>query len=234
MNIYITGDIHGDINRINVIKEVCKANNTTTDDLLILLGDVGINYYQDLRDRIRKDLLSKIPITFLCVNGNHEIKPQHTDKYTEKRMFGNMVYYEPDYPNVLFLKDGERYTINGKSYLVLGGAYSVDKDYRIRRGWNWFKDEQLTPEEQEKILNYVKGREYDIILSHTCPDTWQPRELFLPMIDRSTVDNRTELWLEKIKNNISFQNWYFGHFHGDKSVPEEKYEMFYKKIKKLE
>lgn len=40
--IYITGDTHRDFNRI---KEFCKKLNTTKDDIMIILGDAGINYY---------------------------------------------------------------------------------------------------------------------------------------------------------------------------------------------
>lgn len=230
MSVYITGDIHGDIQRINAIKDFCISKKTTTEDVFILLGDVGINYYGDIRDKIRKDIMGSIPVTFLCINGNHEEKPQNIDTYTEKFIFNNAVYYETSYPNILFLKDGETYTINNKNYLVLGGAYSVDKYYRIHRGWKWFKDEQLSEEEQTNILNHISGGKWDYVLSHTCPDTWTPTELFLPSIDQSTVDHSTELWLEKVKNNIKFKKWYFGHFHGEKENTELNYEMLYNKI----
>lgn len=59
-------------------------------------------------------------------------------------MFGGKAFIEKEYPNLIFAKNGELYTIGGKSVLVIGGAYSVDKDYRITYGYRWFKDEQLT------------------------------------------------------------------------------------------
>lgn len=40
MNIYLTGDTHGRFERIECF---CKDNDTTPDDLLIILGDAGIN-----------------------------------------------------------------------------------------------------------------------------------------------------------------------------------------------
>lgn len=45
--IYITGDTHGDFSRIN---DFCFKNKTTTDDIMIILGDAGINYYGAKRD----------------------------------------------------------------------------------------------------------------------------------------------------------------------------------------
>ena len=41
-----------------------------------------------------------------------------------------MVYYEEEFPSILFAKDGEVYDFNEKSVIVIGRAYSVDKYYR--------------------------------------------------------------------------------------------------------
>ena len=51
-------------------------------------------------------------------------------------------------------KCGEIYNINGKSILVIGGAYSVDKEYRLLKGWSWFKDEQPNKEIEEPTSQY--------------------------------------------------------------------------------
>lgn len=45
--IYITGDTHRKFTRI---QKFCKQNKTTKDDVMIILGDAGINYYDDYRD----------------------------------------------------------------------------------------------------------------------------------------------------------------------------------------
>ena len=59
-NIYITGDTHSNFERIN---EFCHENNTSKEDLMIILGDVGVNYFEDKRDYKLKRLLENIPIT---------------------------------------------------------------------------------------------------------------------------------------------------------------------------
>ena len=41
----------------------------------------------------------------------------------------------------MFAKDGEVYNFNGVSTLVIGGAYSVDKYYRLALGYNWYESE---------------------------------------------------------------------------------------------
>ena len=103
-------------------------------------------------------------------------------------MFGGKVFIEDDYPNLIFAKDGEVYNIDGKSVLVIGGAYSVDKEYRIMYGHKWFKNEQLSVKEINDILEKVKGKHFDIVLTHTCPYKHEPREVFMQGLDQSKVD----------------------------------------------
>lgn len=49
--IYITGDTHGDFGR--VVKS-CEQMETEKEDVLIILGDAGINYYGGKRDQKTK------------------------------------------------------------------------------------------------------------------------------------------------------------------------------------
>lgn len=209
---FLTGDTHGVFNRIEIF---CRENNTTKDDILCILGDAGINYYLNKRDYMLKQVLQDLPITLFCIHGNHEERPFNIPTYKEKEWNNGMVYYEEEFPNLLFAKDGEIYTINGKKCLVIGGAYSVDKGYRLLKGWSWFKDEQPSKE----IVKYVekqiaKQKEFDIVLSHTCPINTEPKHMFLPFIDQSKVDKTTELILQRVADLITFDAWYFGHFHG--------------------
>ena len=79
------------------------------------------------------------------------------------------MYYEEEYPNILFAKDGEVYDFNNHKVLVIGGAYSVDKYFRLVRGYNWYESEQpndKTKSKVRKVLNNLDNK-IDIILSHT-------------------------------------------------------------------
>ena len=156
--IYITGDTHGDFNRI---KEFCRNNETTKDDVLVILGDVGINFYPPSNHgtKKRKKQLSDLPITLFCIHGNHECRPGNISSYIITERFGAKVYIEEEYPNLLFAKDGEIYNINGNKCLVIGGAYSVDKYYRA---YTWY---QKVVEMDETVLtdlyNIVNGDDAD-------------------------------------------------------------------------
>ena len=146
-------------------------------------------------------------------------------------MFGGKVFIEEEFPNLIFAKNGETYSIDGKKVLVIGGAYSVDKNYRIIYGYQWFKDEQLSENEKETILNKYKGKEVDIILSHTCPRKYEPTEVFMSGIDQSKVDKSMEDFLDKIEENVKYSKWYCGHYHTEKKI--DKLEFMFGRIKVL-
>ena len=213
--VYITGDTHREFERV---EEFCEEYGTTDDDVLIILGDVGINYYLDDRDNEVKEELSQLPITLLCIHGNHEERPELINSYTEKMWKGGLVYFEEDYPNILFAKDGEIYDFDGRKAIAIGGAYSVDKYYRLYYNLAWFESEQP----DECIKRYVEnklesvGWKVDYVLSHTGPLKCLPYEKFLPNIDQSKVDKSTEEWLDYIEDNLNYETWYFGHFHCNK------------------
>ena len=50
--IYITGDTHGQFERI---ENFCRRYGTGKDDVMIILGDAGINFSGGLRDQIKKE-----------------------------------------------------------------------------------------------------------------------------------------------------------------------------------
>ena len=57
---------------------------------------------------MKKKFLESLPITFFCIHGNHEQRPQTIDSYKEKQWHGGIVYYEEEYPVFCFLtKSGE-------------------------------------------------------------------------------------------------------------------------------
>ena len=220
--VYITGDAHRDFSRLYKLKE-------NKDDMLIVLGDAGINYYLNEEDIRYKEYLKKFKLKIFCIRGNHEERPENINTYKEVEMFGGKVFIEEDYPNLIFAKDGEIYNIDSKSVLVIGGAYSVDKEYRLMYGHRWFKDEQLTKEEMDTILEKVKGKHFDIVLTHTCPYKYEPREVFMQGLDQSKVDKSMEHFLDEIEENISYDKWYCGHYHTEKQI--DKLEFMFGRIK---
>ncbi len=232
---YITGDKHGDFKEI---KRFVKISNLSKDDVVIVLGDSGVNYYTDLRSRRYKHAANELGIKLFCIHGNHEARTETLSEYIESEFWGGRVLVDPEFPNTIFAIDGEVYQIptkNGiKETLVIGGAYSVDKMYRISRGYNWYNDEQPSDEIKNKVEKVLEERnlKIDIILSHTCPLRYEPIEWFLSGIRQDLVDKSTEEWFDKLLDKIIyFEKWYCGHYHGDKQI--DKIEFMFHNIKEL-
>ena len=220
--IYITGDTHGHFGRV---AEFCERIPTEKEDVLIILGDAGINYYGGEHDQIRKEILESLPITIFAIHGNHEMRPQSIRTYHEAEWSGGTVYVEDKYPHIFFAKDGEVYNIGGQRTFVIGGAYSVDKAYRLLRGYGWWPDEQPSDEIKRRVEEKLEQLHWDVdvILTHTAPLRYEPVEVFLPGIDQSKVDKSTEQWLGKIEKKLNYEKWYCRHYHTAKKIDKVEF-----------
>lgn len=233
--LFIRGDCHGNF---DFLPYFCEDNHTTVDDILIILGDAGILYYgsNKWREKYLKGYICNYPITLLCIRGNHEASPEDRGMpLCYEPLVGGEVYRESEFLNILYAIDGGVYRINNKTFLAIGGAYSVDKFYRLANDWYWNPHEQLSQEQMNNIYELTKNKHYDYVLTHTCPFSWQPTDLFLKGLDQSAVDNSMELWLEKLSHNIDFNHWYFGHYHDDRLdiCGDNKVTMLFNKILEL-
>lgn len=220
--IYITGDTHGNFVRIDTF---CRRMETRKTDTMVVLGDAGFNYYRSVKDDGAKQFASKFPIKLLCIHGNHEIRAQNIPTYKETTYRGGKVLYEEAYPNILFAIDGEVYDLDDFKCIVIGGAYSVDKFYRLERGFGWWPDEQPSDEIKAAVEAKLTAldNKIDIILSHTCPLRYEPTEAFLKFIQQDTVDKSTEEWLGKIEERLDYRKWYCGHYHTRKKIDKVQF-----------
>lgn len=215
--VFVRGDTHG---YFDWLPQWCEENHTTKNDILIILGDAGIMYYgpKKTREKYLKEFISKCPITLMCVRGNHEERPANYSStcfeiWNIDPVVEDGCYFEPDYPNIKYIADGSIFYLNDKRCLAIGGAYSIDKEYRLLMGWRWFADEELTDEEMCNILDKIDHQSFDYVFTHTCPEAWQPTDLFINSIDQSKVSKRMEQFLTTVSEIINFKHWYFGHFH---------------------
>lgn len=249
-NWIITGDTHGGMATITRIGNINRNMSCIPEETgIIILGDAGLNFYLNKTDKKYKKLLNSQGYHIYCVRGNHEERPENIPGMTleNDENVGNMTWVEKDYPNIRYFADGGNYMIGNHSVLVIGGAYSVDKYWRLQRaGYSakeaqdadpkkcgWFKGECLTQEEMDAITENVKGKGFDFVFSHTCPLDWEPTDLFLGCIDQSTVDKSMENWMNELKETFHWGVWCFGHFHADR-VERPKVEQFYYDYEDLE
>lgn len=234
--VFITGDTHGDFTRVfNFVRDKEKICSFAREkDYLIVLGDAGINYYLNGRDTKLKRKLAKLPLTLVCIHGNHEERPQNINTYElinlEKGFLKGKFYFEPDFPNILFPAIGEIFQIYGQEYWHLGGAWSYDKLYRLEqtkagiKNFNWYSSEQMTTIEKISCLMELDNisNEDIIILSHTCPLKYMPTEKFLNY-EVGAIDNSMEKFLDVIEDKMEYKKWYCGHWHTDKIIDKIRF-----------
>lgn len=241
--VLVTGDRHGDYKDV---ERFCLKWNTSKDDLLIVLGDNGVNYWGPHRDKHIKNYLASLPITFFMIKGNHDQRPSkklyHVAAEDAHPLLRGTCLVEDAYSSLLFAPmygACEFFVQTGwKKSFVLGGAYSADKWYRLqmqemgRSGYRWFPDEQLTNWEMREAEEMIRDYEPEIILSHTCPFKYIPRDMFLSQIDQSTVDDTMEHWMDGIEESTPYRKWYCGHWHTNRSI--DRMRFMYHSIIELE
>lgn len=215
-NILLIGDVHGQCSPFKKLRQRLKNNEHYT---IICLGDFSANYFLNERDEFFKEELRKYNFTYFVIRGNHEMRPSilfDTKTWGLKEFFNGPVMYEYNFPYILYASDFVcSYIINNLKTLIIPGAYSVDKYYRLENNLTWFKDEQLTIEEQQRGLKVVSAADanFDLILSHTCPLEFQPTDLFLSCIDQMMVDTSMERYLNYINKLVNYKYWCWGHYH---------------------
>ena len=235
-NWLITGDTHGKTaQRLAYIKEMMPEYKPE-ETAVIILGDTGFQYYKNKKDWKAKHQASSYGYILYCLRGNHEDRISNSKD--AHRMYDDevkgYVWIEDEFSNIKYFDDafGE-YFIMGKRILTIGGAYSVDKWYRLQNNWMWFAEEQLTADEMAFAEKVLAPWNYDFILSHTAPISWEPTDLFLRGIDQSKVDKTMEIWLDKFKNMTNWKVWLFGHYHADR-IERPYVEQFYTEVENLE
>ena len=244
----VTGDTHGMIDAkklddyYDLIKKPLSGDtpglpyDRQFPGYVLIAGDFGFiwksNWYnpkgcKDKLPKIDDGELRKIkqifdyyPWTTLWIDGNHE-NFDVLDKLPVEERWGGKVSVITD--KCIRLHRGQVYTINGITFLAMGGAYSVDK-YRRLKGSSWWPQETITEEDYMEAMRNLERVDFkvDFVVSHTCPssaikvlekslppyavDWWGPKQ------EDPSCD-----WLEKIWRSIDVKHWAFGHFHTDQN-----------------
>jgi predicted phosphohydrolase len=222
--IYIIGDRHGEEDGFSEQK-LPGQSLWTSDDTVIVTGDFGYvmrGEWNNLPEKNKLNALAQKPYTILFCDGNHE-GFDYLEQYPQEVRYGAPVCRIRD--NVFWLQRGYIYTIEGKTFFVMGGAYSVDKAFRmsyqeICGEKIWFEQELPSPEEYRRAIQNLEANNntVDYVITHTAPRSMIPR-----IIHSYPDDHDRELtgFFEWIYHDIHFTHWYLGHFHCDMHIGEQ-------------
>lgn len=213
MATFLKGDIHG--NLFEIIDFINRFNLGKNDNIIIL-GDCGIAWRKD-----RKDLDQNIKLWDKCSNG---VKLYFLDGNHENFNILNSLPIENNMgkiaDNIYHLRRGQVYEFENKKILVCGGADSIDK-YRRIENFTWWKEETIS---QETIDDIPAGH-YDYVLTHCCPrSVFEKNKIYLStlqFLDENKINHSSEDILEQLKSKITFDHWFFAHYHINRNLDEK-------------
>lgn len=164
----LVGDVHGTLKTAVQAIETLAALGINE---IHFLGDFGFvwdgSHFQNQLLDLLSECLSKHKTLALVTGGNHEgydewakLRPNQFDVRWARK-------------NIVLLPRGWRATSPcGNVIASFGGANSIDKFTRLRRGEHHWDAEQITEED----LNVLGTEKVDILLGHDAPKTPQLRE----------------------------------------------------------
>ena len=214
MAIYITGDTHGYYQKL-MDRIMGNGLTLTKDDILLVAGDFG--FVWNVAENIEAfKHLSMEPFTVAFVDGNHEEFPL-INSFPVTEWNGGKVHRIGTSENIIHLMRGQCFTIEGKTFFTMGGAYSTDKDtYPRTEGIDWFPDELPNNEEYRTASATLEKYNYkfDYIITHTVPDA----ALYPMGFGPDFHDAELTGYLQWVYTHTEFKQWFAGHFHQDRTL----------------
>ena len=237
--VYITGDCHADWSRFST-EAFPEQKEMTREDFIIVCGDFGL-WHNNPTEQWWFKWFEKKNFTLLFVDGNHEnFDRLYGDEFEIVDFHGGKAHRIAD--NIYHLMRGYVFDLCGKKFFAFGGASSHDikdgilnfEDYKSKEELisdynkktkagqllrinhlSWWKEEMPSEEEKRFGLEVLKKNKnkVDYIVTHCCPQS------VAAILSRGFYkeDDLTK-YFEKIDKKITFDKWFFGHYHGDEQI----------------
>lgn len=149
-------------------------------------------------------------------------------KYPVQQWNGGEVHFIKE--DIIHLLRGQVFTIDGNKIFTFGVATSIDKTFR-KEGVSWRKEETPTFKDLDTaITNLAKyNNQVDYIITHTCDEkslySWELQKT--GKVCRVFPENNM---LSYFNDFVKYKHWYFGHFHIDAEISDNKTALFEKII----
>ena len=213
--VYVTGDMHGDPTRLHdrALRRLKKG------DTLLVCGDFGYIWKGDEAERRLLKKWGKRKYTVAFLDGAHE-NFDRLDAFPVSDWNGGRVQVIGG--NLLHLLRGEVYTLEGKTYFVLGGSEEPEREMRQSAN-TWFEREMPTEQELRHAIERLTahGGRVNYMITHE-PSAKVGGQL----ITRTRELNGVHLFLSLLEETVQFDHWYFGALHMDKPVSRRHTAVF--------
>lgn len=220
MKIGFLGDTHGNTAAALFMLWVMKQHGVTT---VIQVGDFGIytdNNGMKFASKVNQKLV-EYGMTLIVVPGNHENWRVINELVEDDRKS-----LAPYRSNIFIAPRGYRTELGGMSFLMLGGAPSVDRMWRKARdaahqgkyqaNQNWYPEEQITGADVDYA---VAGGYADVMVCHDAPHGIQGIERAIKgnpygfhIADLLYAEEGRKLLTEAFRG-VGPEFFYHGHYH---------------------
>mgnify|MGYP004645544417 FL=1 len=205
--IYLASDIHGHI-RLEWLKTQLNKLSLSDSDYLIILGDAGMIWSRTEHLEVRA-YYECLPCKTLFLDGNHE-NFDLIYEYPIKDFCGGSVHQISE--KLYHLMRGEIYSIDGNTFFVFGGGFSVKKLTGSSPVCVWEQEMPTEKEYENGIRNLDKvGYQVDYVLTHVAP-TNISENISVKLVQEEKIIND---YLQTISKKTNYKKWYFGHYHKD-------------------
>lgn len=182
---FFIGDVHGKFQRY---KSLIKNQIHT-----IQVGDMGVGF-RHLQGPKTGEFTQNPPHYAMLAGGHRFIRGNHDNPEACRH-------------HSQWIEDGT--VENGMMFV--GGAYSIDRAWRIE-DYTWWKDEELSIKELSDITTVYLTEKPKIMITHDAPEE-VAIELARTRINYDFVASRTRLAFQAMWSAYSPKVWVFGHWH---------------------
>lgn len=182
MRILLAGDTHGDIGHCQYLLRTAFAKGC---ECIFVLGDFG--YWEHQKRGVKfldqlNEYAASLHLDVYFLDGNHDKTSLLLEKYDHLHDDHGFVIVRP---NVLYAPRGHRWAWDDVRFIALGGAYSVDKQWRLDQEERfpgkyggaeslWFPEEEMSDEDVDMILG-IDPSPVDVMLAHDKPRSSNPK-----------------------------------------------------------
>lgn len=217
--IMFVGDTHGDLGFWGYLLHMADEFEV---EQIIQLGDFGFWPHVGRGMNYLRELNKHLDVPLWWIDGNHD---NHDYIAALPRRADGLVDIAD---RVTHVPRGARFQLAGTSFLAIGGAYSIDKDWRRDRMRQdayyrgrvdpkdaiWWAGEMVTEADVQRCLD---GGEVDVVIAHDTPLSVAIESHFaiaggyFVKADLDTQINRGRL--ERVLQGVRPKWWINGHYH---------------------
>jgi hypothetical protein len=174
-----------------------------------------MRYIGDIHGRLDsyRRIIKEVPESIQVGDFGMGFKPNtatYVDRYLET-FKGNHRFIRGNHDNLSVCKESKYWIPDGRienDTMFIGGANSIDKQYRVEH-IDWWRDEELSSKELYELLDSYILNKPKMMITHDCPNTIS--SLLKENIYREETITRQafDIFFENHKPEV----WIFGHWH---------------------